>query len=37
MKSKIFNADEYLKIAERTRDFLNNQDDFLSANTVKST
>jgi hypothetical protein len=37
MKSKFFQSNEYLTIAKRTQDFLNAQNDFLSANTVKST
>jgi hypothetical protein len=36
MTSKLFQSDEYVKIAARTQVFLNEQKDFLSANTVKS-
>ncbi len=36
MKSRIFSTDEYLKIAERARRFLNDQAGLLSPNTVKS-
>ena len=37
MKSKLFNSEEHVRIAERTVRLLNDRRDFLSENTVKST
>jgi len=35
--SQIFNSDRYLEVQDRIREYLNSQDDFLSANTISST
>lgn len=37
MKSQIFFTDRYMEIAERTKDFLNNHEDFMSPSTARST
>ncbi len=37
MTSKLFRSNEHIKIATRTKDYLNGHSDFLSLNTVKST
>lgn len=36
MKSQIFFTDRYMEIADRTKDFLNNHEDFLSPSTARS-
>ncbi len=37
MKSKLFYSDKYKAVEEKIRNFINEQDDFLSESTARST